>query len=81
MLTEPFRGTHAAPRGLVTPGQLREPRFRRLFPDIYVFATSEPDLEFRSRAAALFVHGRGVLGSRTRSRSRRTTDAASTSST
>lgn len=62
MLTEPFRGTAAIARGLVTPGQLRGPRFRRLFPDIYVFATSDPDLELRSRAAALFVDGRGVLG-------------------
>lgn len=62
MLTEPFRGTHAIAQGLVTPGQLRGPRFRRLFPDIYVLATTEVDLALRSRAAALFIAGRGVLG-------------------
>ncbi|MHA6785289.1 DUF559 domain-containing protein [Pseudonocardia saturnea] len=62
MLTEPFRGTAAIARGLVTPGQLRGPRFRRLFPDIHVLATAEVDLALRSRAAALFVAGCGVLG-------------------
>lgn len=62
MLTEPFRGTAAIARGLVTPGQLRGPRFRRLFPDLYVLAITEVDLALRSRAAALFVAGRGVLG-------------------
>lgn len=62
MLTEPFRGTLAVARCLVTAGQLRGPRFRRLLPDIYVRANREMDLALRSRAAALFVAGRGVLG-------------------
>ena len=33
---DPFRGSAARASGLITPGVLRGPRFRRLFPDIYV---------------------------------------------
>lgn len=62
MLTEPFRGTLAVARGLVTPGQLRGPRFHRLLPDVHVRAGRAVALALRSRAAALFVAGRGVLG-------------------
>lgn len=62
MLTEPFRGTVAVARGLVTPARLRGPRFRRFFPDIYVRSEVPVDLALRSRAAHLFVAGRGVLG-------------------
>jgi hypothetical protein len=57
-----FRGTTATAAGLVTPAELRGPRFLRLFPDTYVRRGPEPpDLALRSRAAALYVAGRGVL--------------------
>ncbi len=57
-----FRGTAAVAAGLVTPAQLRGPRYRRLFPDVYIpEPDTEPDLELRSRAAFLLVTGRGVL--------------------
>ena len=57
-----FRGTEAIAAGLVTPAMLRGPRFVRLFPDTYVRnGTDPPDLRLRSRAAALYVAGRGVL--------------------
>lgn len=46
-------------RELVTKRQLRGPRFRRLFPDIYVPATLGLDLSVRSRAAYLLVRDRG----------------------
>lgn len=62
MISEPFRGSLAVARGLVTPAQLRGPRFRRLFPDVYVRAGVEVDLALRSQGAGLFVAGRGVLG-------------------
>jgi very-short-patch-repair endonuclease len=61
-LTQPFRGSHAIAARLVTPGVLRGPRFRRLFPDIHVLAVAEVDLELLSRAAYLLVAGRGALG-------------------
>lgn len=61
-LTQPFRGSAAIAAGLLTPGVLRGPRFRRLFPDIYVPAGALADLELLSRAAYLLVAGRGALG-------------------
>lgn len=60
--TQPFRGSVAIAAGLVTPGVLRGPRFRRLFPDVYVPAAAVVDLELLSRAAYLLVAGRGALG-------------------
>ena len=36
--TRPFRGSAAVAAGLVTPNVLRGPRFRRVFPDVYVAA-------------------------------------------
>jgi hypothetical protein len=57
-----FRGTAAVAAGLVTPAILRGPRFLRVFPDTYVRRTDEPpDLLLRSRAAGVYVAGRGVL--------------------
>src|SRR4051794_27036723 len=56
-----FRGTDAVAAGLVTPDQLRGPRFRRLFPDTYVRAEDRVDLALRSRAGYRYVEGRGVL--------------------
>jgi hypothetical protein len=60
-LNRPFRGSAAIAVGLLTPGQLRGPRFQRLFPDVYAPADLEPDLALRSAAAAVLVEGRGVL--------------------
>lgn len=60
-LTHPFRGSTAVTAGLVTWGQLRGPRFQRLFPDVYAPADLEPDLAVRSAGAAVLVAGRGVL--------------------
>jgi very-short-patch-repair endonuclease len=59
--TCPFRGSAAVALGLLTPKMLRGPRFRRLFPDVYVSACVETDLTVRSLAAHVLVHGRGVL--------------------
>jgi very-short-patch-repair endonuclease len=61
-LTQPFRGSEAVAAGLLTHAMLRGPRFRRLFPDIYVPADAEVDLTLLSRAAYLLVAGRGALG-------------------
>lgn len=56
-----FRGSVAVRAGLVTPAQLRGPRFRRLFPDTYVPCGDEPpDLAVRSRAAHLYSGRRGI---------------------
>lgn len=55
----PFRGSEARARGLVTADELRGPRFRRLFPDVYLPADRGPDLVTRSRAAFLMVEGLG----------------------
>lgn len=58
----PFRGSRAVADGLLTPKMLRGPRFRRLFPDVYVAADVQVDLALRSRAAYVLVEGRGALG-------------------
>lgn len=60
-VTAPFRGSLAVAAGLVTKGQLRGSRFRRLFPDIYLPADVTPTLAIRSRGAYLLVVGRGAL--------------------
>jgi very-short-patch-repair endonuclease len=60
-LTGPFRGSAAVACGALTRNQLAGPRFRRLFPDIYVPAALEVDLAVRSLAAALLVAPSGVL--------------------
>ncbi|QJY46723.1 endonuclease domain-containing protein [Pseudonocardia broussonetiae] len=62
MLTRPFLGSVAIARGLLTPGLLRGPRFRRLFPDVYVRSDVEVDLALLSEAAFVLTRGRGVLG-------------------
>ena len=46
---------------MVSAGQLRGSRFQRLFPDVYVLASSTPDLAVRSLAAHVLVEGCGVL--------------------
>jgi very-short-patch-repair endonuclease len=58
----PFRGSEARSAGLITPGVLRGPRFRRLFPDVYVASDVEVTLALRARAAHLLVRGRGAVG-------------------
>jgi hypothetical protein len=60
-LDGPFRGSAAVAAGLLTRDRLYGPRFRRVFPDVYVPATAEPDLLLRSRAAAIHVGSRGLL--------------------
>lgn len=60
MGAEPFLGSVAVARGLLTRGHLRGPRFRRLFPDVYIDATVPITPSVRARAAALFVEGRGA---------------------
>jgi hypothetical protein len=64
MVAGPFRGSAAIGCGLVTPNRLRGPRYRRLFPDVYLPRSTEPpDLATWSRAAYLLVeHRGGVLG-------------------
>jgi hypothetical protein len=57
-----FRGTAAVRAGLVTPGQLRGPRYLRMFPDTYVRRGPQPpDLGLRSHAAHLYSGRRGIL--------------------
>lgn len=62
VLDGPFRGSEAVRDGLLTPATLRGPRYRRVFPDVYVAANTPADLVLRSRAAHLWLAGRGVLG-------------------
>ncbi|MEU7813777.1 DUF559 domain-containing protein [Pseudonocardia sp. NPDC049154] len=65
MLNRPFRGSAAVAAGWVTPGQLRGPRFHRLFSDVYVPAAPGLDpshLAVRARGAYLLVEGRGAVG-------------------
>jgi Protein of unknown function (DUF559) len=60
-LTAPFRGSTAVAAGLLTPGVLRGPRYRRLFPDVYVPAHLDPDLALRARGAGVLIADRGVV--------------------
>ena len=60
-LDVPFRGSAAVAGGFLTPGVLRGPRFRRLFPDVYAHADVPVDLALRAQAASLLVPGRGVV--------------------
>ena len=63
MNREPFRGSVELSAGRVTQGQLRGPRFVRLFPDVYAPRGQDPpDLALRARGAALLVEGRGAVG-------------------
>ena len=60
-LDGPFRGSAAVAAGLVTRDRLYGPRFRRVFPDVYVPATAELNLRLRSHAAAVYAGGSGVV--------------------
>jgi very-short-patch-repair endonuclease len=59
--SEPFVGSDAVARSLVTADQLRGPGFTRLFRGIFVRADVEVEFAVRCRAAALVGGGRGVL--------------------
>jgi very-short-patch-repair endonuclease len=64
VLAAPFRGRDAVARGLVTPAQLRGPRFQRLFHGVYVRRPDDGqpvDLLTRSRAAFLLLGEQGAL--------------------
>jgi hypothetical protein len=60
-LTRPFRGSAAVAAGSLTPGVLRGPRYRRLFPDVYAPACLDVDLALRARAAGVLLAGRGAV--------------------
>lgn len=57
----PFRGSSAVSAGVLTRAELFGPRFRRLFPDVYVSASVRVDLVLRSLGAAVLVAPHGVL--------------------
>ncbi|HEY2099487.1 MAG TPA: DUF559 domain-containing protein [Pseudonocardia sp.] len=59
VLGAPFRGTEALAAGLLTRARLYGPRYRRVYPDVYLPADRELDLATRSRAAYLLVRDRG----------------------
>jgi hypothetical protein len=59
VLGAPFRGTEAVAAGLLTRARLYGPRYRRVYPDVYLPADLELDLATRSRAAYLLVRDRG----------------------
>jgi very-short-patch-repair endonuclease len=64
VLVGPFRGRDAVARGLITPAQLRGPRFQRLFQGVYVRRPDDGqpvDLLTRSRAAFLLLGEQGAL--------------------
>jgi hypothetical protein len=54
---QPFRGSVAVGSGVLTRNVLFGPRYRRVFPDVYVAADAELDLELRARAAVLATGG------------------------
>jgi hypothetical protein len=58
-LTGPFRGGEAVAAGLLTRARLFGPRYRRVYPDVYLAADQPLDLVTLSRAAFLLVRDRG----------------------
>ncbi|WP_199434402.1 endonuclease domain-containing protein [Qaidamihabitans albus] len=63
-LVDVFRGSVARRDGYVTKGQLRGPRFRRLFQDVYAPADVPVTHALRCRGAALIVPKEAVLTGR-----------------
>jgi hypothetical protein len=59
VINRPLRGSEALALGLLTEDRLYGPRFRRLFPDVYLPAEHALDLATRSRVAYLLVRERG----------------------
>src|SRR5882724_6008600 len=60
-LSGPFRGDLARERGLVTRAGLAGPRYRQVFPNVYLPAGAPFTLASRSRAAYLLVAEYGAL--------------------
>jgi hypothetical protein len=60
----PFLGSAAVAAGLVTPAQLRGPRFRRLFRGVYVARSAVVDHHTLCRAAALLLPAGAALSHR-----------------
>jgi hypothetical protein len=60
----PFLGSRAVAAGLVTPAQLRGPRFRRVFRGVYVERTTAIDHYLLCRAAALLLPPGAALSHR-----------------
>ncbi len=63
-LDGPFRGSEAVQTGVLTPGQLRGPRFRRIFRDVYVPAALPLTHEVRCTGAALILPTDAVITGR-----------------
>ncbi len=63
-LNDVFRGSAARAAGYVTEAELRGPRFRRLFQDVYAPAHLPVTHELRCRGAALIVPKQAVLTGR-----------------
>lgn len=63
-LDGPFRGSEAVVTGTLTPGQLRGPRFRRIFRDVYVPAALPLTHEVRCEGAALILPTEAVITGR-----------------
>ncbi|GHE12092.1 hypothetical protein [Klenkia taihuensis] len=62
LLAVPFRGSDAVAHGLLTPKQLRGPRWRRVLRDVYAPAAAPLDHELRARAAAVLLPEGVVTG-------------------
>jgi very-short-patch-repair endonuclease len=62
--SEPFRGSEAVATGVLTPGQLRGGRFRRIFRDVYVPAALPLTHEVRCQGAALVLPAEAVITGR-----------------
>lgn len=58
----PFKGSTALASGLLTRGVLRGPRFRRLFPDVYIASDVAMTHALWCRAALLYAGPYAVLG-------------------
>ncbi len=63
-LCGPFRGSEAIHTGTLTAGQLRGPRVRRLFQDVYVPAGTSDTHELRCQGAALILPPEAVITGR-----------------
>src|SRR5690349_2371446 len=55
LLRQPFRGSLAVKRGLLTPAQLRSGAWRRIFRDVYVDSRTPDTYLLRCEAAALLL--------------------------
>lgn len=62
-VTDIVRGSEALSTGALTRGVLRS-RYRRLFPDVYMPATTAPTLMDRIHAASIWSRGQGVIAGR-----------------